>query len=74
MPLFQSSETIMAYWSMDDEVFTHDFILKYYKQKQIILPVVKGDTLVLKNLQAFRISKKEKHTELMNLRVMYMKL
>lgn len=48
MPLFQSSETIMAYWSMDDEVFTHDFILKYYKQKQIILPVVKGDTLVLK--------------------------
>ncbi|MBU8891351.1 MAG: 5-formyltetrahydrofolate cyclo-ligase [Bacteroidales bacterium] len=45
---FLKSKIVMAYWSMDDEVFTHDFILKYCGEKQIILPVVKGDNLVLK--------------------------
>ena len=35
------SKTIMVYWSMDDEVYTHDFILKYYNDKEIILPVGK---------------------------------
>jgi 5-formyltetrahydrofolate cyclo-ligase len=38
----------MAYWSMDDEVHTHDFVLKFLGKKQIILPVVKGDVLELK--------------------------
>ena len=45
---FQKSEIIMAYWSMDDEVFTHDFIQKYLNIKKIILPVVNGDRLDLK--------------------------
>ena len=38
----------MAYWSMDDEVFTHDFLQKYLGKKKIILPVVNGDMLDLK--------------------------
>ncbi|MDY6801999.1 MAG: 5-formyltetrahydrofolate cyclo-ligase [Bacteroidota bacterium] len=42
---FQQAETIMAYWSMDDEVFTHDFVLKWFKEKLILLPSVKGDEL-----------------------------
>jgi len=45
---FQNAEIIMAYWSMDDEVFTHDFIQKYQNKKKIILPVVNGDNLDLK--------------------------
>ena len=45
---FIKSKTIMVYWSMNDEVFTHDFILKYYNNKEIILPVVNGDNLELK--------------------------
>jgi 5-formyltetrahydrofolate cyclo-ligase len=45
---FRSANTIMAYWSMDDEVHTHDLILKFLGKKQIILPVVKGDVLELK--------------------------
>jgi 5-formyltetrahydrofolate cyclo-ligase len=48
---FQKSEIIMAYWSMDDEVFTQDFIQKYQNIKKIILPVVNGDRLDLKEFK-----------------------
>jgi 5-formyltetrahydrofolate cyclo-ligase len=45
---FQQSDTLMAYWSMDDEVYTHDFVLKWFRNKTIILPSVKGDELELR--------------------------
>ncbi len=48
IPQFIKSETIMLYWSMIDEVQTHDFIQKWANSKQIILPSVKGDKLELK--------------------------
>lgn len=48
---FQSSNIIMAYWSMDDEVFTHDFVVKWAKEKRIILPVVNGEDLELKEFK-----------------------
>lgn len=45
---FKTSRTVMVYWSMDDEVYTHDFVLKWQKEKTIILPVVKGNDLELR--------------------------
>lgn len=45
---FRFAKTIMVYWSMPDEVYTHDFILKWSKKKQIILPVVTENGLDLK--------------------------
>lgn len=48
LPEFVSAKTILAYWSLPDEVQTHDFILKWYNQKQIVLPLVKGDNLELR--------------------------
>lgn len=45
---FKRAETILVYWSMPDEVFTHDFVLRWYHKKKILLPVVKGDELELK--------------------------
>ncbi len=42
---FQNANTVMCYWSMDDEVFTHDFVRKWSKEKNIVLPIVKGDLL-----------------------------
>lgn len=51
LELFSSADIVMAYWSMDDEVYTHDFIQKYLGQKRIILPVVKGDVLILKEFK-----------------------
>ncbi len=48
MDKFIKSSTIMLYWSMDDEVYTHDFILRHGKNKRIILPSVNGNELELK--------------------------
>ncbi len=48
LPEFVHEKTIMAYWSMDDEVNTHEFILKWNRKKQIVLPSVKGDELELR--------------------------
>ncbi len=48
LPQFQAAKTLMLYWSMDDEVFTHEFVCKWALEKQIILPVVNGYTLDLK--------------------------
>jgi len=45
---FINSKTILAYWSMEDEVHTHDFILKWYKEKTFLLPCVEGDILKLR--------------------------
>ncbi|NDV59274.1 5-formyltetrahydrofolate cyclo-ligase [Bacteroides sp. 519] len=46
--LFQASNTILLYFSMDDEVHTHQFIEKWSKTKTILLPVVVGDVLELR--------------------------
>jgi len=45
---FIQAKTIMLYWAMDDEVQTKDFILKWADKKDIILPSVNGDELILK--------------------------
>ena len=46
--IFKDAKCILAYYSFTGEVFTHDFIEKYAKDKRIILPVVKENNLVLK--------------------------
>lgn len=48
MPEFRAAETIMMYWSMDDEVHTHDFVECWAQKKTIILPCVNGDSLLLR--------------------------
>ena len=48
LPAFQESHTILLYASMPDEVQTIDFIQRWYQEKNILLPVVKGDDLELR--------------------------
>ncbi len=48
LPEFQASRTILAYWSLPDEVNTHSFIRKWYKNKTILLPLVAGNDLELR--------------------------
>ncbi len=48
---FQQAKTIMCYWAMKDEVQTKDFILKWHKEKQFVLPVVEGDFLKLRKFE-----------------------
>ncbi len=48
LDIFKNSDTVLVFWSIQGEVNTHDFILRWYKLKQIILPVITGDELELK--------------------------
>lgn len=45
---FQQAKTILMYWSMEDEVQTHDFVNRWYQEKTILLPCVDGDDLRLR--------------------------
>lgn len=54
---FNKSNIVLLYWSMDDEVYTHDFILKWYKEKTILLPCVDGDDLKLRIFQGIESMK-----------------
>ncbi len=45
---FIKSKIVMAYWSMGDEVSTRDFVIKWYKEKTILLPCVEGDVLKIR--------------------------
>lgn len=49
--LFQEARTILMYWSMDDEVFTRDYVCKWAAEKTVLLPCVKGDVLELRVFQ-----------------------
>lgn len=48
LALFRSAQTVLLYWSMDDEVYTHDFVNFWYKEKCLLLPCVDGDDLLLR--------------------------
>lgn len=48
---FKEAKVVLCYWSMDDEVYTWDFIDKWYKEKTILLPCVLGDDLLLKQYE-----------------------
>ncbi|MDY3788325.1 5-formyltetrahydrofolate cyclo-ligase [Bacteroides fluxus] len=47
-PAFRAANTVLLYYSLNDEVDTHDFVKKWSKSKQILLPVVVGDDLELR--------------------------
>ncbi|HAM98026.1 MAG TPA: 5-formyltetrahydrofolate cyclo-ligase [Marinilabiliales bacterium] len=57
LPVFKKARNIMAYWSMDDEVATHDFIIKWAGSKTILLPVVDGDVLRIKHFRGIETMK-----------------
>ena len=48
LPQFVQANTVLLYWSMDDEVQTHDFVNRWYKDKTLLLPCVDGDELRLR--------------------------
>ena len=47
-PEFINAKTILLYWSMPDELSTHDFIKKWCHAKTILLPVVKGHHMTIR--------------------------
>ena len=61
---FKKAAVVLMYWSMPDEIQTHDFIQKWYQYKTIILPVVSGDSLQLKPFRGIRLLGKNSRMEL----------
>ena len=45
---FQQAKIILAYWSLEDELYTHDFIKRWSREKIFLLPCVKGGELELR--------------------------
>ncbi len=45
------ANTILVYWSLSDEVNTHHWVESNYKRKQLLLPVVAGDHLLIKQFE-----------------------
>lgn len=45
---FRSAKTILLFWSLPDEVSTHEFVEKWSKEKSILLPVVVGENLEIR--------------------------
>lgn len=48
LPAFGRANVVLLYWSMDDEVYTHDFVRRWFQSKTILLPCVDGDDLRLR--------------------------
>ena len=44
---FIAAQKILIYWSMPDELPTHEFIEKWSNSKQFFLPVVKGEDMII---------------------------
>lgn len=47
-PDFKVAHVVLLYWSMDDEVQTHDFVERWYQEKTLLLPCVDGNDLRLR--------------------------
>lgn len=48
LPEFREADTVLLYHAMEDEVQTAFFIDRWYGRKRIVLPLVSGDDLLLK--------------------------
>ena len=48
LPQFEQAKTLLLYWSMDDEVQTHSFVERWYREKTLLLPCVDGNDLRLR--------------------------
>lgn len=55
---FINSKIVLAYWSMGDEVATREFVLKWYKEKTILLPCVEGDILKIRVFEGMKSMRK----------------
>jgi 5-formyltetrahydrofolate cyclo-ligase len=55
--LFNNANTVLIYWSLDDEVFTHDVTKKWTRTKRILLPVTLKEELELREFKGTHLLK-----------------
>jgi len=44
---FQKAKSVLVYWSMTDELPTHNFVIKWSASKTILLPVIKNEKMYI---------------------------
>jgi len=49
--LFKKANAVLLYWAMSDEMPTQSFVNRWYKKKEIYLPVINGDDLKIVRYQ-----------------------
>lgn len=52
---FEKADTILLFWSIAGEPYSHDFVSKLSKSKRVVLPRVVGDVLELRQYDASRM-------------------
>lgn len=45
LPQWKAAQRVLLYWSLTDEVYTHDLLHRYYEKKTLLLPVVEMDSM-----------------------------
>lgn len=61
MAHFKKANIVMAYWSLWDEPYTHEFLEKWYVEKTLLLPVIQGDNMILHPYQGMDNMRKGKY-------------
>jgi len=59
LPEFRQASTVLAFWSIKDEVPTHAFLEKWAGKKRIALPCVVGENLELREYLPGRLKEAE---------------
>lgn len=49
--IFIASKIVALYWSLPDEVSTHNLIIKWHQHKTILLPSIQDDSVILKEFR-----------------------
>lgn len=58
LDVFKNSKSILFFWSMEHEVLTHNFVIRWSKEKRILLPVTLPDRLQLKEFTGKQFMRK----------------
>ncbi|HAF28078.1 MAG TPA: 5-formyltetrahydrofolate cyclo-ligase [Bacteroidales bacterium] len=64
LQIFNHAKTILIYWSLDDEVFTHDVTKRWNHLKRILLPVTLKEELELREFKGTHLLKESSKMKL----------
>lgn len=45
---FRDAATVAAFWSMDDEPYTHEALKRWAKDKKVLLPMIEGEKMTFR--------------------------
>lgn len=49
---FREAHTVALFWSLSDEIYTHDLVRRAAHEKRVVLPVVDGDDMTFREVDS----------------------